>query len=70
MKGILIIDMPNQCYQCPCFYCDDISAKCQALDREVKGNTKPNDCPLKPVHSLKSGGKDYIIYERQFRQIG
>lgn len=23
-------------------------------------------CPLKPVHSLKSGGKDYIIYERQF----
>ena len=24
------------------------------------------DCPLKPIHALKSAGHDYIIYERQY----
>ena len=64
MKAILAIDMPNKCDECPLFY-DYL--RCQAKEGvNIYGEERPNNCPLKPVHSLKSGGKDYIIYERQF----
>lgn len=63
-KMLLVIDKPNECSECPCFY-DYL--RCQAEeDAKVYGEKRPYNCPLKPVHSLKSGGKDYIIYERQF----
>lgn len=64
MKSILVIDTPKDCRECPCFY-DWLH--CQAKDGlNVVGDERPNGCPLKPVHSLKSGGQNYIIYERQF----
>ena len=60
MKAILVIDMPINCRDC-----DKLVRKgCQKGD--YRKEERPNTCPLKPVRSLKSGGKDYIIYARQF----
>lgn len=59
MKAILVIDeMPNVCENCLL----NIDGLCAGTREPIHSI----DCPLKPVHSLKSGGKDYIIYERQF----
>ena len=46
-KSILIIDTPRQCYQCPCYTCDSVSSFCQKENKETKGNTKPDWCPLR-----------------------
>lgn len=53
-KAILVIDMPDECSDCPCFqfgvdnYC--------AVTGEVNyshDNRKPTDCPLKPAPELQ-----------------
>lgn len=47
MKAILIIDMPVNCIECPCFY-DYLY--CQAKDGvDVLGEERPRECPLKPM---------------------
>lgn len=47
MKAILVIDMPNNCEECPCFY-DWLH--CQAKDGLcVLGDERPEGCPLKPM---------------------
>lgn len=65
MKAILVIDMPNSCVDCKFEY----GGYCLVNEKKLETQTqsiRDKGCPLKPVHSLKSGGKDYIIYERQF----
>ena len=50
-KAILVIDMPNNCSECPCFY-DWL--RCQAKDGlNVVGDERPNGCPLKPMPTKK-----------------
>ena len=71
MKAILVIDMPIRCEDCICYrqpkyeYIGDCGVTLRPLTSAERVN-RPSWCPLRPVHSLKSGGKDYIIYERQF----
>lgn len=51
MKAILVIDMPKECCECPCFY-DYLH--CQAKDGvNVLGDERPNECPLKPMPKYK-----------------
>ncbi len=57
MKAVLVIDMPKDCTECPLSGCGE----CDALGGKYDGR-----CPLRPVHALKSAGRDYIIYERQY----
>ena len=46
MKAILVIDMPENCYLCPC-YCEDFD-NCEVLFQKAKAdNGKPAWCPLK-----------------------
>ena len=47
MKSILVIDMPKDCRECPCFY---HWLRCQAKDGiNVCGNGIPRGCPLKSM---------------------
>lgn len=47
MKAILVIDMPKDCRECPCFY-DWLY--CQAKDGlDVLGDEIPSGCPLKSM---------------------
>ena len=64
-KSILIIDTPRQCYQCPCYSCDSVSSFCQKENRETKGNTKPDWCPLKPLPEPKylTEEDEYDMYD-------
>lgn len=59
-KSILIIDTPRQCYQCPCYTCDSVSSFCQKENRETRGNTKPDWCPLKPLPEKIQ--ENYILF--------
>ena len=59
-KSILVIDTPNDCYECPCY--DHEGGICQAshnwkTDRE-------NGCPLS--HPLKRVSNDFYIYDRKY----
>lgn len=46
-KVVLIIDEPNECWECPCCY--DFM-RCQAEeDAKVYGEKPPYNCPLKPM---------------------
>lgn len=60
MKAILVIDMPKECCECPCFY-DYLC--CQAKDGvNVLGDERPSECPLKPM-------PNYIPTPYLFRQM-
>ena len=46
-KMLLVIDKPNECSECPCFY-DYL--RCQAEeDAKVYGEKRPYNCQLKPL---------------------
>lgn len=50
-KMVLVIDKPNECSECPCFY-DYL--RCQAEeDAKVYGEKRPYNCPLKPMPKRK-----------------
>ncbi len=66
MKAILVIDMPKSCEDCELCRDGYLCLRLGEVDESIENGTKDLRCPLKPVHSLKSGGQDYIIYERQF----
>lgn len=70
MKAILIIDMPEHCIECPCADFTRGLDMCRAsLNGEnIVYGGKPNWCPLKPLNknTLKSGNKEYLIYQRDW----
>ena len=58
MKAILVIDMPDICYKCPCY--DHEGGICQATSN-WKADIE-NGCPLKPLPQKKQHGEE-IDYE-------
>ena len=53
MKSILVIDTPNDCYDCPCYY--EERNKCEATFKNVEDDDieKPSWCPLRPLPNRK-----------------
>lgn len=51
MKAILVIDMPNECIECPCFY-DYLYCKAN-MKADVLDDERPSNCPLKPMPQKK-----------------
>lgn len=50
-KAILVIDMPNECGECPLLY-DYL--RCQAKEGvNIYGEKRPDNCPLKPLPEKK-----------------
>lgn len=47
-KAILIIDMPDNCYECPL----ENTRRCPFLWEDVESLDKPKDCPLKPYKEV------------------
>ena len=55
MKSILIIDTPNDCYDCPCYY--EERNKCEVIFKNVDDDIeKPSWCPLRPLPERMSWG--------------
>ena len=56
MKAILVIDIPKDCYDCPCYY-EDLG-KCEAINKTVKADydVRPSWCPLRPLPERKDEG--------------
>lgn len=47
-KSILVIDTPNDCYDCPCYY--EERNKCEVIFKNVDDDIeKPSWCPLRPL---------------------
>ena len=64
MKSILVIDTPNDCYDCPCYY--EERNKCEATFKNVEDDDieKPSWCPLRPLPEPKDIGypnEDYDV---------
>lgn len=62
MKAILVIDMPNNCYECPCFM--DEGWRCQnklEIDEDVNDG-RPDWCPLKPVPKKYEAPEIYELW--------
>lgn len=48
MKTVLVMDMPENCSQCPCY--DSMYEMCSYKYKDVVDRTeRPNWCPLKPL---------------------
>ena len=47
MKAILVINMPQTCWECPCEY-DSLACKAKAGIRPDY-DERPKECPLKPI---------------------
>lgn len=54
-KGIIIMDIPKSCDECPCYkegYIGDWDAtpdSCRITGEEIYSNTIEEDCPIKPM---------------------
>ena len=61
MKSILIIETPNDCYDCPCYY--EERNKCEATFKNVEDDDieKPSWCPLRPLPQ-----KIYAVYRGDY----
>ena len=61
MKAILVVEMPNNCEECPCCY----GFICSPLAREMGiwgiHNGKPTDCPLKPIPKMVEVSDDSYV---------
>lgn len=66
MKSILVIDTPNDCYDCPCYY--EERNKCEATFKNVEDDDieKPSWCPLKNLPEPKDIGYPNDDYDVGF----
>lgn len=66
MKTILVIDMPEDCYECPCYQSMSGDSFCGVTNEDtmINTDTKPNWCPLKPMPQ-KMADEDGIISEQK-----
>lgn len=58
-KALLVIDTPENCYECPCFM--EVGWRCQNrmdIDEEVH-DKRPLWCPLKPLPRLENNEQVY-----------
>ena len=59
-KAILIIDMPENCYECPL----ENSKRCPFLWEDVESLDKPKDCPLRELPRLKDYDTAYEMWAK------
>lgn len=59
-KAILVMDMPNACYECPC----EADYVCQAENKEIDNIDKVQEwCPLREVPQKKTMTIDMTLME-------
>lgn len=74
MKSILVIEMPETCYGCPCM--DDKWNSCDATGEELSENDadkKPSWCPLKPMPEKRTmyiRAKTDIEFAEYYARLG
>ena len=72
MKAILVIDMPQNCLDCPCSFTFGSPPQniCEAMNdtsltKENMNNTKPSWCPLRLLPEKKDLNAEEQIYLRR-----
>lgn len=48
-KAVLVIDMPEHCYECPCFMNEGWRCQCRLDINEEVHDERPTWCPLRPL---------------------
>lgn len=62
-KAILVMDMPNACYECPC----EADYVCQAKYKEIDEIDKVQEwCPLREVPQKKYEPTFYLTYDEGY----
>lgn len=52
MKGLIVVDIQDNCYQCPA-YSDEWDI-CNISGEDTTGGKKPDWCPIKPMPEKKN----------------
>lgn len=56
MKGLIVVDIQDNCYQCPA-YSDEWDI-CNVSGEDTTGGKKPDWCPIRPIpEKMKITGK-------------
>ena len=58
-KAILVLDMPNECDECPCL--NRHLWECRADKKRRSSDERPSWCPLKPMPSRKNNQESVMI---------
>lgn len=48
-KGIIVMDMPENCENCSCCHTDDYNYYCKCNGKRVDWEEKPDWCPIRPM---------------------
>ena len=48
-KGFIMMDMPENCEDCPCCHTDDYDFYCKRNGNHVDWEEKPDWCPIRPM---------------------
>lgn len=55
MKGIIVVDIPDDCRLCPAY--DSEVNYCSCVDKKILEVKKPDWCPIKPMPEKKNAPK-------------
>ena len=66
MKAIVVIDMPESCDECPCYYKDFFVCRVAKKENENWYGTKPNWCPLKSMPNRDPISDEEIASEEDY----
>ena len=67
-KAILVIDMPSNCFGCPCYY---DSFYCKDMDREyINATDRPSWCRLKPMPEKKQPKDPDETWDEMMQRFG
>ena len=48
-KGIIVVDIPETCGDCPCRHTDDYDFYCKQNGKHVDWEERPDWCPINPM---------------------
>lgn len=57
-KGIIVMDIPENCEDCPCCHTDNYDFYCKRNGNHVDWEEKPDWCPIRPMPE-KAFHEDY-----------
>lgn len=57
-KGIIVMDIPENCEDCPCCHTDNYDFYCKRNGNHVDWEEKPDWCPIRPMPE-KAFNEDY-----------
>lgn len=60
-KGFIVMDIPENCEDCPCCHTDNYDFYCKRNGNHVDWEEKPDWCPIKPLDGIDLIDRNEVI---------